>query len=141
MVDGQVLDGEEEAMGDTQAAQGETEQGDTERTRQPESTAQPGPDWWHRDHPVFVPLTGFFSGLAFTLLVPGLYAALLETTFDQHTVSDLFPFVLVALAVPLVLLARERTRRLGLYFLLGMATTAAVVLGVGALVLWLMVHS
>ena len=100
-----------------------------------------GPSWWHRDHPVFTPLTGFFGGLAFTLLVPGLFAALLETAFDQHTVSDVYPFGLVALVVPAVLVARERTRRLGLYFLLGMVTTAAVVLGVGALVLWLMIHS
>jgi hypothetical protein len=117
-------------MGETQTAQGETTVADGRR-----------PDWWHRDHPVFVPLTGFFSGLAFTLVVPGLFAGLLETAFDQHTVSDLFPFVLVTLVVPIVLLVRERTRRLGLYFLLGMVTTAAVVLGVGALVLWVMIHS
>lgn len=98
------------------------------------------PDWWHRDHPVFTPLTGFFSGLAFMLLVPGIFAALLESVFSQHTVADLFPFVLVTLVVPVVLVVRERTRRLGLYFVLGMATTAVVVLGVGALVLWVMVN-
>ena len=97
-------------------------------------------DWWHRDHPVFTPLTGFFSGLAFMLLVPGIFAALLESVFPQHTVADLFPFVVVTLAVPIVLVVRERTRRLGLYFLLGMGTTAVVVLGVGALVLWMMVQ-
>jgi hypothetical protein len=98
------------------------------------------PDWWHRDHPVFTPLVGFFSGLAFMLLVPGLFAALLESVFSQHTVRDLFPFVLVMLVVPTVLLVRARTRRVGLYFLLGMVTTAAVVLGVGSLVLWVMVN-
>lgn len=101
-------------------------------------TDQPQPDWWHREHPVFVPLTGFFSGLAFMLLVPGLFAALLEALFPLHTVSDLFPFVLVALVVPVVLVAGPRTRRFGLFFVLGMAATAAVVLGVGAAVLWLM---
>jgi hypothetical protein len=98
------------------------------------------PDWWHRDHPVFTPLSGFFSGLAFMLLVPGLFAALLETVFSQHTVTDLFPFVLVALVVPIVLVVRERTRRFGLYFVLGMVATAIVVLGVGALVLWVLVN-
>jgi hypothetical protein len=112
------------------------------QTRGDEAAATPhvGPSWWHRDHPVFTPLTGFFSGLAFTLLVPGLYAALLESVFAQHTVTDLFPLVAVAVAVPVVLLARGSTRRFGLYFLLGMAATAAVVLGVGALVLWVMIN-
>ena len=96
------------------------------------------PDWWHRDHPIFVPLSGFFSGLVFMLVVPGLFGAVLETFFAQHTVTDLFPLVLVALAVPVVLVARRRTRRFGLSFVLGMVTTAAVVLGVTALVVWLM---
>lgn len=96
------------------------------------------PDWWHRDHPVFTPLTGFFSGLAFTLLVPGLFATLLESVFSQHTVTDLFPFVLIALVVPLVLVVRRSTRRFGLYFVLGMVATAVVVLGVAALVVWIL---
>jgi len=96
------------------------------------------PDWWHRDHQIFTPLSGFFAGLAFMLLVPGLYGAVLETFFSQHTVTDLFPFVLVALAVPVVLVVRRQTRRFGLYFVLGMIATAAVVLGVAALVVWLM---
>jgi hypothetical protein len=104
-----------------------------------EMSAERRPDWWHRDHPVFTPLTGFFSGLAFMLLVPGIFAALLESVFPQHTVTGLFPFVLVMLVVPIVLVVRAHTRRLGLYFLLGMGTTAVVVLGVGALVLWLLV--
>jgi hypothetical protein len=96
------------------------------------------PSWWHRDHPIFTPLSGFFSGLAFMLIVPGLFGALLESFFSQHTVADLFPFGLVALAVPVVLVARHQTRRFGSYFVLGMVTTAAVVLGVAALVVWIM---
>src|SRR4051794_1747784 len=79
-----------------------------------------GPDWWHRDHPVFTPLSGFFAGLAFTLVVPGLFAALLESFFAPHTATDLFPVVLVALVVPIVLVARRQSRRFGLYFVLGM---------------------
>ncbi|MDH2416879.1 hypothetical protein [Nocardioides sp. CER19] len=97
-----------------------------------------GPDWWHRDHPVFTPLSGFFSGLAFTLVVPGLFAALLESFLAQHTVTDLFPVVLVALVVPIVLVARRQSRRFGLYFVLGMVATALVVVGVGALVVWIL---
>ena len=96
------------------------------------------PDWWHRDHPTFTPLAGFFSGTAFVVLVPGLFAALLEAFFDPDTVRDLFPFVLVALVVPVVLVARPHTRRYGSYFWLGMVATAVVVLGVAALVLRVM---
>ena len=96
------------------------------------------PSWWHRDHPIFTPLSGFFAGLAFMLVVPGLFGALLESFFSQHTVADLFPFVLVALAVPVVLVARHQTRRFGLYFVVGMAATAVVVVGVAALVVWIM---
>lgn len=96
------------------------------------------PDWWHRDHPTFTPLAGFFSGLAFVVLVPGIFAAVLEGIFEQETVKDLFPFVLVMLAVPLVLVARSHTRRFGIYFGVGMVATAAVVVGVAALVLWVM---
>jgi hypothetical protein len=96
------------------------------------------PDWWHRDHPIFTPLSGFFAGLAFMLVVPGLFGAVLENFFEQHTVADMFPFVLIALLVPIVLVARGRTRRFGLYFVLGMVATAVVVLGVAALTLWVM---
>jgi hypothetical protein len=96
------------------------------------------PSWWHRGHPVFVPLTGFFSGLVLVLLVPGLFAALLGSFLEPHTTTDLFPLVLVALAVPAVLVARERTRRFGLYFVLGMATSAVVVSGVAVAVWWLL---
>jgi hypothetical protein len=99
---------------------------------------EPRPDWWHRDHPVFTPLSGFFSGLAFMLVVPGLFGALLELFFSQATVTDLFPLVLVTLALPVVLVLRPRTRRFGLYFVLGMVATFVVVLGVTTLVVWLM---
>jgi hypothetical protein len=98
------------------------------------------PDWWHRDHPTFTALTGFFTGLAFVIVVPGLFAALLELVFEDHTAEDLFPFVLVTLAIPLGLLLAPRTRRFGKYMLIGMVTTALVVGGVSALVLWYLVN-
>ena len=71
------------------------------------------PDWWHRDHPTFTALTGFFTGLAFVALVPALFVGLLHLVFDDETTNDLFPMVLVALAVPLGLVAFSRTRRFG----------------------------
>jgi hypothetical protein len=101
--------------------------------------SSPEPSWWHRDHPTFSALTGFFTGLVVVLVVPGGFAAVLRTLFDYDTAEDLFPFVLVMFAVPLVLIAVPRTRRFGRYMLLGMLATAAVVIGVAALVVWILI--
>lgn len=97
------------------------------------------PDWWHRDHPTFTALTGFFTGLAFVIVVPGAFAAILSALFDYDTAEGLFPFVLLTLGVPIGLVAAPRTRRFGRYMLIGMSTTLLVVLGVAALVLWWLV--
>ncbi|MDI6909070.1 hypothetical protein [Nocardioides sp.] len=97
------------------------------------------PDWWHRDHPTFLSLAGFFTGLAFVIVVPGLFAAILGWIFEYHTAEDLFPLVLVTLAVPIGLVIAPRTRRFGKYMLIGMGVTALVVGGVSAVVLWFMV--
>jgi hypothetical protein len=96
------------------------------------------PDWWHRDHPTFTALTGFFTGLAYVIVIPGGFAALLNLVFEYHTAEDLFPFVLVMLAVPLGLLVPRHTRRFATYMLIGMVVTALVVAGVTAVVLWYM---
>lgn len=96
-------------------------------------------DWWHRDHPVFAALAGFFTGLVFVVVVPGAYAALLAALLDYEAAEELFPFVIVALAVPIGLLVHPRTRRFGRYMLFGMVSTALVVGGVAALVLWFLV--
>lgn len=101
-------------------------------------TAKP-PDWWHRDHPTFTALTGFFTGLAFVIVVPGVFAAILSALFDYETAEDLFPFVVLTLAVPIGLLVAPRTRRFGRYMVIGMVTTLLVVLGVAAVVLWVLV--
>ena len=98
------------------------------------------PSWWHRDHPTFSALTGFFTGLLFVALVPAAYVGILSLMFDNDKVEDLFPFVLVTLAVPLALVASKRTRRYGTYFWIGIVLTAIVVVGVGALVLWYLVE-
>ncbi len=98
------------------------------------------PSWWHRDHPVFTPLTGFFTGLGTVLVVPGLYAAVLSALFDNDTAEGLFPFVAVLLVVPLALLPSAQTRRFGRYMLAGMLLTAVVVVAVAALTLWILVQ-
>ncbi len=99
------------------------------------------PSWWHRDHPTFTSLVGFFTGLLVVIVVPGTFAAVLRAVFDYDTAEELFPFVLVVLAVPLALIAVPRTRRFGRYMLLGMLTTAVVVLGVAALVVWILIKT
>jgi hypothetical protein len=113
-----------------------TDQNETTEAAPPDERQ---PDWWHRDHPTFTALTGFFTGLAFVIVVPGLFAAILGWIFDYDTAERLFPLVLITLVVPLGLLVVPRTRRFGAYLLIGLVTTALVVLGVAGLVLWYMV--
>jgi hypothetical protein len=98
------------------------------------------PSWWHRDHPTFAALSGFFTGLLFVALVPAIYVGILSLMFGNDRVEELFPFVLVTLVVPLGLVVSQRTRRFGTYFWIGMVLTAVVVVGVGALVLWFLVE-
>jgi hypothetical protein len=102
----------------------------------PDDGPQRDPDWWHRDHPTFTALTGFFTGLVFVILVPGVFAAVLSWVFEYHTAEDLFPLVLVTLVVPIGLVVSRRSRRFGIYMVIGMVSTLLVVAGVSALVLW-----
>ena len=111
--------------------------------RSDEPPDAPGPDarrpnWWHRDHPVFFALSGFFTGLVTVIVIPGAFAAILNALFTYERAEDYFPFVLVVFAVPFGLIAAHRTRRFGKYMLLGMTLTAVVVIGVAALVLWIL---
>ena len=99
------------------------------------------PSWWHRDHPTFAALSGFFTGLLFVALVPAIYVGILSLMFDNDRVEDLFPFVLLTLVVPVGLVASRRTRRFGTYFWIGMLLTGVVVVGVGGLVLWYLVEN
>src|SRR3954451_6476600 len=101
-----------------------------------EPSTERQPDWWHRDHPTFASLTGFFTGLAFVVLVPGLFIGLLHLLVDDDTAEDLFPFVVVTRPVPIGLVIPPRPRRFGTYMLIGAVVTALVVGGVAALVLW-----
>lgn len=97
-------------------------------------------DWWHRDHPTFTALTGFFTGMLFVTAVPGGFAGLLRLLFSYETAEKLFPFVALVLVVPIGLLAYRPTRRFGTYLVIGMALTTLVVLGVASLVLYFMVR-
>lgn len=99
------------------------------------------PNWWHRGHPVFTPLSGFFTGLVVVILIPGTFGALLSWLFDDQRAEELFPFAAIIFAVPLVLLAVPRTRRFGKYMLVGMVITALVVLAAAALTIWILVRN
>jgi hypothetical protein len=107
---------------------------------QDETPAEREPSWWHRDHPTFAALSGFFTGLVFVAVIPAVYVGILSLLFDNDRVESLFPFVLVTLVVPLALVVNARTRRFGTYFWVGILLTAVVVLGVGSLVLWYLVE-
>src|SRR3954453_18054198 len=75
----------------------------------PEDPDDPPPSWWHTSHPTFAGLVGFFTGVAYVIVVPGGYAALLGLLVSDSTAQKLFPLVLVALIVPLVMLVPRKT--------------------------------
>ncbi len=98
-------------------------------------------DWWHRDHPTFTALSGFFGGVVAAAVVPALYIGLLHVAVDDDTAEEAFPFILLVFAVPICLIVFSRTRRFGSYLLFGMVITLLVVFGVGSLVFWLMLRT
>ena len=73
----------------------------------------PEPSWWHRSHPTFAGLVGFFTGVAYVIIVPGVYAALL---------------------VP------RKTRRFAQFMFLGIISTVVVVAVTAAVVIWAMIR-
>lgn len=111
-----------------------------EETPEPGDTA-PEPSWWHRSHPTFAGLVGFFTGVAFVIVVPGIYAALLSLLLDDSTAQRLFPLVLIALLVPLLLLVPRKTRRFAEFMLLGVVLTIVVIGVTAALVIWVLVET
>ncbi|MGI8522080.1 MAG: hypothetical protein ACR2K3_02040 [Nocardioides sp.] len=112
-------------------------------TTESEATTTPAadaPSWWHRDHPTFTSLAGFFTGLIFVLVVPAVYAAILQATVSEKEAEGLFPFVLIALVVPITLLAVPRTHRFARYMFLGIGVTVLVVALTATIVLAIMVQ-
>jgi hypothetical protein len=108
-----------------------------EETEQPASA----PSWWHSSHPTFAGLVGFFSGVAYVIVVPGVYATLLSLFLGDSTAQRLFPLVLIALVVPLVMLVPRKTRRFAGFMLLGVVLTIVVIGATAALVIWVMVRT
>jgi hypothetical protein len=100
----------------------------------------PEPSWWHRSHPTFAGLVGFFSGVAYVIVVPGIYAALLGLLLSDSSAQRLFPLIALALLVPLALLIPRKTRRFAQFMLLGVVTTALVIGLTATLVIWVMVQ-
>lgn len=100
--------------------------------------AGPPLDWWHRDHPTFTALSGFFTGLAYVALVPSLLLAVIGELFGYRAAQDGAPYLLVLLVLPAGLIAVGRTRRFGLYMMFGMVMSVIVVTGVASLVLWIL---
>ncbi|WP_101524063.1 hypothetical protein [Nocardioides houyundeii] len=97
-------------------------------------------DWWHRSHPTFAALTGFFAGMLFVTAVPGGFVSVLRLMLPYEDAERLFPLVAIGLVVPIAMLARRKTRRFGIFMAIGMVLTALVVLGVASLVLYFMVR-
>jgi hypothetical protein len=100
----------------------------------------PEPSWWHRSHPTFAGLVGFFTGVAYVIVVPGGYAALLSLLLSDDSARRLFPLGLLALVVPVALLLPRRTRRFAQFMLLGVVSTVLVIGVTAALVVWVMVQ-
>ena len=119
----------------------QTPQEDGGQTAIGQEPGEKSPARWNRDHPTFIALAGFFSGMLSVMLVPGAYAGILRLLFNYETAERLFPYILLILAVPAVLVAVPRTRRFGTYMFIGMALTTLVVLCVASLVLYFMVRS
>ena len=101
---------------------------------------QKPPDWWHREHPTFTSLTGFFTGMLAVTLVPGAFAGILRLLFTYDKAEQLFPWIAVLLVIPVGLVLYRPTRRFGRYLWIGMILTALVVLGVASLILYFMVR-
>ena len=98
-------------------------------------------EWWHHSRPTFAGITGFFAGMLFVTALPGAFAGLLRLLFSYQTAERLFPFVLLALVLPIALLVKRKTRRFAQFMFVGMVVTALVVLGVASLVLYFMVDA
>jgi hypothetical protein len=120
-----------------------TESGATpavEHDGEDDDDSTPEPSWWHRSHPTFAGLVGFFSGVAYVIVVPVLFAAVLRLILGDSTAQRLFPLLVLLLVVPLGLLIPRKTRRFAQFMLFGVVTTAVVIGLTAALVIWVMVQ-
>jgi len=116
-----------------------TDSGATPAVETDREEPAPEPSWWQSSHPTFAGLVGFFSGVAYVIVVPGVYAAFLHVLLSDSAAQRLFPLIAVALVVPLALLISRKTRRFAQFMLLGVVTTAVVIGLTAAVVIWVLV--
>jgi hypothetical protein len=96
------------------------------------------PVWAHSAYPEPVvtgshngsSLGGFFSGVVWVIVVPGLLLTLVNVVAPDDTLIGAIAACALALAVPIALLFPGRTRRFGGYMLIGMTVTVIVLAGV-----------
>lgn len=99
------------------------------------------PSWWHTQHPVFTPLSGFFAGLLLVIALPSAYGAVLNLVLPDDQAEKLYPLALLVFLIPAGLIIAKPTRRFGRYLLLGMVLTAVVVLAAAALTILVLIKN
>ena len=102
------------------------------------------PSFWHRAHPVFTPLAGFFTGTLLVVLVLGILGLVLKWLFGVDLSEHPGPFLIAILSlfvINVVLLVAPGTRRFARYMLFGLLATPVVVGGVAALTLFLLIRN
>ncbi|WP_370248732.1 hypothetical protein [Nocardioides sp.] len=99
--------------------------------------------WWRRDHPVFIPLTGFFTGTVLvSIIVVALGAVLRLIGLDLTENPQYFAIAIAALLViDAGLMVWERSRRFARYMLFGLLITPVVAGATAALTLYLLINN
>jgi hypothetical protein len=112
-----------------------------------DGTSDARPDrlrYWHRDHPVFTPLAGFFTGVLLVVVVLLLLGAILDLVLGYDVSEHPWVFLValgVLLALNLALVVMGSTRRFARYMLLGILTTPAVAFAVASLTFYLLLEN
>ena len=105
-------------------------------------TPEQPPNWGHGQSPypngaagtpskVGLSVGGFFSGVAWVVIVPALLAAIIGAILNDAQPAFIAAGVL-SLLPPIVLLFVPKARRFGAFWLMGMAVTVIVLAGVCA---------
>lgn len=108
------------------------------------TTSGEAPRFWHRAHPVFTPLAGFFTGLVTIVVVLALLFWLLADVVGYDVTRHPWVFLVAIGAVFVVnlgLVAVHSTRRFARYMLFGVLATPLVIAGVAALTSYLLLST
>jgi len=133
-------EGTDLAPGETSSTRG----GDVEPSSRGKRKAETGPSFWHRSHPIFLPLSGFFTGTVLVVLVLGGLGLILKALFGVDLSEHPGPFLVAILSlfvINVVLLVAPTTRRFARYMLFGLLVTPVVVGAVGAVTLFLLISN